>query len=667
MRTIRELAGIYVASGLSVIPIKTDGSKAPALASWDEYKKRLPSTQELDQWFVGRKPGLAVIGGTVSGNLGILDFEYQDLFCSWAELVDAIEPGLVESMPQVTTPGKRDMAGRHCYFRATADVPLTTQKLARLNKDEAERRTGDPNKNTSIEMKAEGGYVIAPGSPASCHPSGRLYEHTGGPFLEQVPVLSKEQVHLLLSSARALDMALEEKRNVVTVPELNGTGNRPGDLFNQKASWEEILVPHGWKRVRRIGEKGYWCRPGKEKGISATTGFCKSERSGDLLYVFSTNAEPFQEGRAYSKFTAWGLLEHGGDWKKAAGAAAAQMDRGEATLPAGIVLDPMASPDVNLMDAARANDKKFNQSWLHKRSDLSATIFGYEQSLAFLASRMQWPDQEIVNLIIAHRRKYDPSSLSAMLAGNYLGRLLERAKASLGFGQEAEKTTIANAEVTEAVQSGGDDQRTKVRYALGGVPFKRIIRRGRERPVYAVELEDGSEIILGNNLDDMKHIRRAIRDGTKDVPGGPYCPVRMKGYEWDAYAILIVAISENVDLHDGELCEGFVSLLNAYLEQTTVYEESEWRDALVGRAPFVRQGKIHVNVNALGMYLMNQTTIRMDHAELCRMLSRLGFTGQQESQRVAGKKINRWYWSGKLTYLDAVVDGDQEVCGPSPP
>jgi hypothetical protein len=91
------------------------------------------------------------------------------------------------------------------------------------------------------------------------------------------------------------------------------TGDRPGDLFAAKASWEDILLPHGWRVIVHRGELTYWRRPGKDRGISATTGHC-----GDHFYVFSSNSYPFAPGRAYSKFAAFTLLNCGGDFVKAA-------------------------------------------------------------------------------------------------------------------------------------------------------------------------------------------------------------------------------------------------------------------------------------------------------------------------------------------------------------
>jgi len=98
--------------------------------------------------------------------------------------------------------------------------------------------------------------------------------------------------------------------------------DRPGDDFNMRGSWEEILLPAGWRVSTRTHEKTEWTRPGKDDGCSATTGYCK-KNSKELLYVFSSNAEPFEANTSYTKFGAYTQLNHNGDFKLAAKALAA--------------------------------------------------------------------------------------------------------------------------------------------------------------------------------------------------------------------------------------------------------------------------------------------------------------------------------------------------------
>jgi hypothetical protein len=156
-----EAARHYVGLGLSVIPIRADGTKAPALGSWKEYQRRLPREDELEEWFAnGHALGVAVVCGEVSRNLEVLDFDSDAAYRQWARRVLAERPDALEALPCVRTPS----GGRHLYlFRAEAGP---SRKLA---------KSAD-GKKTLVEVKAEGGYVLAPGCPGACHPTGRAYE-----------------------------------------------------------------------------------------------------------------------------------------------------------------------------------------------------------------------------------------------------------------------------------------------------------------------------------------------------------------------------------------------------------------------------------------------------------------------------------------------------------
>jgi hypothetical protein len=125
-------------------------------------------------------------------------------------------------------------------------------------------------------------------------------------------------VAALLDIGRALDRAQKRVSRADAAPPPPDGVVHPGHRYTQKVSWDEVLSPHGWEQVRTVNGVTYWRRPGKDKGQSATTGFCKGELNGDLLFVFSTNAAPFESGVTYSKFAAYAILNHEGDWRKAA-------------------------------------------------------------------------------------------------------------------------------------------------------------------------------------------------------------------------------------------------------------------------------------------------------------------------------------------------------------
>jgi Bifunctional DNA primase/polymerase, N-terminal len=295
--------------GLSVIPILTDGTKRPAVP-WKPYQDRLPTPDELRRWFRRTDVGLAIIAGDVSEGLEILDFDDGDLFAPWAEMVDALCPGLLATLPSVQTPSD----GRHVYYRCP--IIAGNQRLA-------QRLSAEGRPEVTIESRGEGGYAIAPPSPPACHPLRQPYVLLQGD-LAAIPTITPDERAILLTAARSFNAYVPPRRIIVgqqTHEPQQADGTRPGDLFNGYATWLGMLEPHGWTPVGQRGEVVLWRRPGKrERGCSATTNYAGS----DLFYVFSSNAWPFEPETAYSKFAVYALLDHDGDYHTAARSLAAQ-------------------------------------------------------------------------------------------------------------------------------------------------------------------------------------------------------------------------------------------------------------------------------------------------------------------------------------------------------
>jgi hypothetical protein len=154
--SILQIATEYISAGLSVIPIRADGSKAPALATWKPYQSRLATSDELRDWFAAVDVGIAIIAGAVSGNLEVLDFDDGSLLCGCLEEADARAPGIVERLVIVATPSE----GWHCFYRS-AQIEGNL-KLA--------QHQGEQRVETDIETRGEGGYVLAPAARLNVTP-----------------------------------------------------------------------------------------------------------------------------------------------------------------------------------------------------------------------------------------------------------------------------------------------------------------------------------------------------------------------------------------------------------------------------------------------------------------------------------------------------------------
>ena len=124
-----------------------------------------------------------------------------------------------------------------------------------------------------------------------------------------------------------------------------GRSERPGDRFNREASFAAILEPHGWTQVPHSGDGERWRRPGKSEGVSAT-----ADGGGHrIFYCFSSNAPPFQANTSYSRFGAFALLEHNGDFSAAGRELAARYRRnGDSSDSSGVYTS--GTPDGSFED-----------------------------------------------------------------------------------------------------------------------------------------------------------------------------------------------------------------------------------------------------------------------------------------------------------------------------
>lgn len=309
----------YLRAGLSVLPARREGDhKCVALRAWKPYQQRLPTEAEVRGWFANSHRALCLVGGAVSGNLEMLDFDLGgEAFEPWCVLVRDAAPELLDRLVIETTPS----GGRHVAYRCAEPV-CGNLKLAQRRRIVASGepvviagKTFQPRRDaqgawsvllTVIESRGEGGIFL-------CAPS-EGYDLVQG-HLADLPIVTADERETLLTAAWALNEQLPDPEPEPIHGALPGS-LRPGDDFAQRGDVRALLQRHGWTLARE-GANEYWRRPGRTSGWSATL------RDG-VLYVFSSNAAPFEPDRAYSPFTVYALLEHGGDFTAAAAALRAE-------------------------------------------------------------------------------------------------------------------------------------------------------------------------------------------------------------------------------------------------------------------------------------------------------------------------------------------------------
>lgn len=299
---VHRYASFYLAGGCSIIPIRLDGSKAPALASWKEYQQRRATPAELERWFLDADHGIGLVCGAISGGLEVIDFDAGELFEPWFRLVPDIACGLTF----VRTPSD----GWHVLYRCNE-----IGGNAKIAMDPSRE------KKTLIETRGEGGYVVGIGSPAAAHPTGKPYVKDAGLHCWDAWRITPEERRRLWQAARTFNkdaaVVQQAKKQIdrLTRPAAAVTGTDPViSAFNAANPIGDILLRHGW--TSRDGE--HFTRPGKSFGTSAR--ILTAQDGTEVVHIFTSSTS--LPAHSLNAFELTKRLDHQGDNRAAYKAAA---------------------------------------------------------------------------------------------------------------------------------------------------------------------------------------------------------------------------------------------------------------------------------------------------------------------------------------------------------
>ncbi len=197
-------------------------------------------------------------------------------------------------------------AWREGHFRTPVAVIRTPSGGLHLWFNGTDQRGQAVGKSKSLELKAVGGYVLLP-------PAHIVVPGEGG-YSGHYEMIERRDIEATVDFDAVRDLL--NPRPAYTPPARKRAWNpdevRVGDDFNQRVDWHDILTRHGWTYLGQKGRTRLWRRPGKDRGISATTNALGTDR----LHVF-TSSTVFEQNESYSKFGAIAILEFGGQFAAA--------------------------------------------------------------------------------------------------------------------------------------------------------------------------------------------------------------------------------------------------------------------------------------------------------------------------------------------------------------
>lgn len=292
----------YADYGLRVVPIKP-GTKRPPL---DEWQNQATTNIETIRLWWKNNPLYGV--GVATGQYGS-----RWLFCLDVDMGTDPKTGRTkegdDSLADLetehgelptTVEGQSGSGGRHLWFWSPVEV--TNDQAGKLGVD--------------LDIRGVGGQIVC--APTMHPDTGRAYAWLVDQGFGETKVANAPPwlLNLLTSTAN------QEPRK--DIPHYDGPP-RPGDRLPY--SWPQLLQPDGATfiggRTDRRTSSAYelWARPGADH-TSATLYYGGT----DLLKVFSPNWPGLTQGETYTRFGYYTATRHGGDYRAAARALAAEQN-----------------------------------------------------------------------------------------------------------------------------------------------------------------------------------------------------------------------------------------------------------------------------------------------------------------------------------------------------
>ena len=296
------------------------------------------------------------------------------------------------------------------------------------------------------------------------------------------------------------------------------------------------------------------------------------------------------------------------------------------------VINPQASPPFDKFNALMENDEKFRQTWHRQRKDLNdQSPSGYDIALATAAAMAGWSDQEIIDLIVAHRRHHKDEKAIKHLG--YYVNTLKRARAAAARAMADDMYSDLSALKEEGAPA--DEIRQKaLEYlsAMFGVRILRLVKYTSEPPVFRLETERGGIMLGGSDVIlNQSQFRRRVFDAT----GVVIDEFKRKKWHEIAQAIHDACVVEQVGedaTERGQVREWLLTYLSERAPLDSVDEalEQQW--------PYVQNGAVYIFGSEFRTWLHQRLNTKLSPQAMGAVLRAFGCKPEVLAVRVDGGK-----------------------------
>jgi len=293
------------------------------------------------------------------------------------------------------------------------------------------------------------------------------------------------------------------------------------------------------------------------------------------------------------------------------------------------------------------NEKRFKASWDHTRKDLGDdSLSSYDMSLATLAAYAEWTDQEIVNLIIAHRRKQGNPEKG--LRSDYLKRTLARAHQATNVSlKDYEAAEVHRVGETREVSTEDGLERLS---ALLAIQVTRVVQRGHDPAFYTIETDRGEIHIGSADILLAANKARAKMIATSEI----YLP-KMTAKDWEKVVALLIQVHEYEEIAEGQRDQEIFTWIDAYLTEKPA-EVPEDAAALatalkIGSWPIEWEGKIQVRSRDVKRYIFATMGEKPSTSVICTRFREAGWTPAQLQARVQQNILKARVWVKEISEM----------------
>jgi hypothetical protein len=317
------------------------------------------------------------------------------------------------------------------------------------------------------------------------------------------------------------------------------------------------------------------------------------------------------------------------------------------------ILRPDANPPPQKFMILSQIDPKFLLSYKHQRPDLQDnSASSMDLALATRAMMVGWTAQEIVDLLIAHRRD---NKEDLKLRKDYYDKTLNAALQSKGMEERTE-----TAEALLRGEPVAPDKRDHASMLLAisstiDLDVVKILKYLSDPPAYEMWLRDGRSLSLGG-IDNLAEWR-LFRNQIGKVANHPI--KRMKPPEWDKVYALIMAALEEIPVGEQATERGSLRYwIEQYLSPERIHDETNWKEAALNDQPFHYEGGVWFTMEGFCSFVQAFYGERFTAKRLAGRCGEIGCKDVAKGIRYKGRVRKKHVWLAPETFLADVLLAD---------